>query len=89
MLTKACRLSVDLDQGWTRSGSSLGRLNFRQPVERGEIGPELFRAACPMGVEGLVSKHRERPYQAGRSKYWIKAKNWMHPGMYRVMDALA
>jgi ATP-dependent DNA ligase len=39
------------------------------PFERGEIGPELFRAACRMGLEGLVSKHRERPYQAGRSRY--------------------
>jgi len=28
-----------------------------------------------MGLEGLVSKHRDRPYQAGRSKHWIKVKN--------------
>jgi bifunctional non-homologous end joining protein LigD len=60
---------------------------FVNPFERGEIGPELFRAACRMGLEGLVSKHRERPYQAGRSKHWIKVKNRMHPAMYRVMDA--
>src|SRR5262245_23025465 len=40
---------------------------FVNPFERGEIGPELFRAACRMGLEGLVSKHRDRPYQAGRS----------------------
>jgi bifunctional non-homologous end joining protein LigD len=32
-----------------------------------EIGPDLFRAACGMGLEGLVSKHRDRPYRAGRS----------------------
>jgi ATP-dependent DNA ligase len=38
------------------------------PFERGEIGPELFRAACDMGLEGLVSKRRDRPYQGGRSK---------------------
>ncbi|WP_439370880.1 hypothetical protein [Bradyrhizobium sp. DASA03120] len=30
------------------------------PFEQGEMGPELFRAACNMGLEGLVSKHRER-----------------------------
>jgi bifunctional non-homologous end joining protein LigD len=59
------------------------------PFERGEIGPELFRAACRMRLEGLVSRHRERPYQAGRSKHWIKVKNRSHPAMYRVMDALA
>ena len=45
---------------------------FINPFEQGEIGPDLFRAACRMGLEGLVSKHRDRPYQAGRSKHWIK-----------------
>ena len=48
---------------------------FINPFEQGEIGPDLFRAACRMGLEGLVSKHRDRPYQAGRSKHWIKVKN--------------
>ncbi len=42
---------------------------FVAPFEQGEIGPDLFRAACNMGLEGLVSKRRDRPYQAGRSKY--------------------
>ena len=45
---------------------------FVAPFEQGEIGPDLFRAACRMGLEGLVSKHRDRPYQAARSKLWIK-----------------
>jgi bifunctional non-homologous end joining protein LigD len=40
---------------------------FVAPFEQGEIGPDLFRAACRMGLEGLVSKHRDRPYRAGRS----------------------
>jgi bifunctional non-homologous end joining protein LigD len=61
---------------------------FVNPFERGEIGPDLFRAACRMGLEGLVSKHRDRPYQSGRSKHWVKVKNRTHPAMYRVMDAL-
>jgi bifunctional non-homologous end joining protein LigD len=61
---------------------------FVTPFERGEIGPELFLAACRIGLEGLVSKHRERPYQAGRSKHWTKVKNRTHPAMYRVMEAL-
>ncbi|WP_371932908.1 hypothetical protein [Bradyrhizobium sp. CCGUVB23] len=59
------------------------------PFESGEIGPDLFRAACRIGLEGLVSKHRDRPYQAGRSMYWVKVKNRTHPAMHRVMDALA
>ena len=44
-------------------------------LKRDEIGPDLFRAACEMGLEGLVSKHRDRPYQSGRSKHWVKVKN--------------
>lgn len=59
------------------------------PFERGEIGPGLFRAACRMGLEGLVSKRRDRPYQGGRSKDWIKVKNRTHPAMERVMEAFA
>jgi ATP-dependent DNA ligase len=51
---------------------------FVAPFEAGEIGPDLFRAACDMGLEGLVSKRRDRPYQAGRSKDWIKMKNRKH-----------
>ena len=42
---------------------------FVAPFEQGEIGPDLFRAACGMGLKGLVSKRCDRPYQAGRSKY--------------------
>lgn len=60
---------------------------FINPFERGEIGPDLFRAACRMGLEGLVSKRRDRPYQAGRSKHWVKVKNRAHPAMSRVMEA--
>jgi bifunctional non-homologous end joining protein LigD len=62
---------------------------FNNPYETGAIGPDLFRAACRMGLEGLFSKCSDRPYQAGRSKLWVKVKNRAHPAMYRVMDALA
>ena len=53
---------------------------FVAPFEQGEIGPDLFRAACRMGLEGLVSKRRDRPYQAGASPHWVKVKNRKHPG---------
>jgi len=56
------------------------------PFERGEIGPDLFRAACRMGLEGLVSKHRERAYLAGRCAHWVKVKNSKHPAYRRVQD---
>jgi len=73
--------------------TNLNRLLTRRPVgifvapfEQGEIGPDLFRAACRMGLEGLVSKRWDRPYRAGRSKDWVKIKNKSHPAMSRVME---
>jgi bifunctional non-homologous end joining protein LigD len=60
---------------------------FIAPFEQGEIGPDLFRAACKMGVEGLVSKRRDRPYRAGRSPHWIKVKNPKSAAMVRAMEA--
>ena len=60
---------------------------FLSPFEQGEIGPDLFRKACEFGLEGLVSKHRDRPYQVGRSKHWIKVKNRKHPAFDRVQEA--
>ncbi|WP_312017207.1 RNA ligase family protein [Bradyrhizobium jicamae] len=56
------------------------------PFEQGEIGPDLYRHACLMGLEGLVSKRRDRPYRAGRSKDWVKVKNREHPAMGRKLD---
>jgi bifunctional non-homologous end joining protein LigD len=60
---------------------------FRSDFEQGEIGPDLFRHACLMGLEGLVSKHRERPYRGGRSPHWIKIKNRTHHSIDRVKEA--
>ena len=31
----------------------------------GELGPVMFKHACRMGLEGIVSKRRDKPYQAG------------------------
>jgi ATP-dependent DNA ligase len=76
--------------------ANLARLLARRPdgifvsdFEQGEIGPDLFRKACEFGLEGLVSKRRDKPYHAGRSKHWIKIKNRKHPAMSRVMEAFA
>jgi bifunctional non-homologous end joining protein LigD len=38
-----------------------------------------------MGLEGLVSKYRDRPYRGGRQKFWIKVKNRSHPAMERKL----
>jgi bifunctional non-homologous end joining protein LigD len=58
---------------------------FVAPFERGEIGPDLFTAACRMRLEGIVSKHRQRRYRA-KTCDWIKVKNRQHPAYGRVAD---
>jgi bifunctional non-homologous end joining protein LigD len=40
---------------------------FLSDFEQGAIGPDRFRHACLMGLEGMVSKHRESVYRGGRS----------------------
>ncbi len=35
-------------------------------------GDELLRVACAHGIEGIVAKHRERPYRSGRRPDWLK-----------------
>jgi bifunctional non-homologous end joining protein LigD len=62
---------------------------FVAHFEQGESGPELFRHACRMGLEGFVSKHRERRYRAGPCDHWLKVKNPKHPSIKRVKETFA
>ncbi len=53
---------------------------FVAPFETGNIGIDLFRAACRLGLECLVSKHRNRPDRGVRQKHWVKVgrqKHWI------------
>jgi hypothetical protein len=45
--------------------------------------PDLLTAE----VRRQMDQARDRPYQAGRSKHWIKVKNRSHPAMKPVMEA--
>jgi bifunctional non-homologous end joining protein LigD len=62
---------------------------FVAPFERARSVPTCFVRLAKWGLEGLVSKRRDRPYRAGRSPDWIKVKNRSHPAMERVKDAFA
>jgi ATP-dependent DNA ligase len=48
-------------------------------------GAVVFRAACNMGLEGIVAKRRDSRYRSGRSRDWIKVKNMAHPAIERAM----
>jgi ATP-dependent DNA ligase len=41
-----------------------------------------------MRLEGSVSKGRDRPYQASRSKHWLEVKNRKLPAMEREYPLL-
>jgi bifunctional non-homologous end joining protein LigD len=45
--------------------------------------------ACNMGIEGVVSKHLDRAYDAGKCKHWVKVKNPAHPAYSRVRDQIS
>jgi bifunctional non-homologous end joining protein LigD len=38
----------------------------------GTSGAKMFKQACEMGLEGVVSKVRERKYVSGRTNHWVK-----------------
>jgi ATP-dependent DNA ligase len=48
------------------------RLNEHLEHEDGEL---VFRHACKLGLEGIVSKRKDSPYRSGRSPDWLKIKN--------------
>lgn len=37
-------------------------------------GAALLANACSMGLEGIIAKHRDKPYRSGRTDDWIKIK---------------
>jgi hypothetical protein len=51
-------------------------------------GDALFRAACDMGLEGIVSKKMTSSYRSGKCKAWVKVKNQKAPGYRRGHDDL-
>jgi bifunctional non-homologous end joining protein LigD len=55
------------------------------PFELGEIGPDLFKTACNMGLKGLVSQRRDSRYRPGPSPIWIKVKNPASPATNREL----
>ena len=64
--TRKARLSSLVPAGAT------GALRFGEHIE-GD-GPAMVRSACSMGLEGVISKRRDRPYRSGRGADWVKIK---------------
>jgi bifunctional non-homologous end joining protein LigD len=41
-------------------------------------GPQFLRECCQRGVEGIISKRKDRPYLAARTLDWLKIKCTQH-----------
>jgi bifunctional non-homologous end joining protein LigD len=50
-----------------------------------EDGATVFREACKLGREGIVSKRIGSPYRSGRSPHWVKIKNPAAPAVRRLI----
>jgi bifunctional non-homologous end joining protein LigD len=59
------------------------QLNEHLEHEDGEV---VFRHACKMGLEGIVSKRLGSPYRSGRSPDWLKMKNPAAPAVKREAE---
>jgi bifunctional non-homologous end joining protein LigD len=46
----------------------------------------VFRHACKLGLEGIVSKRLGSPYVSGRSRHWVKSKNPAAPAVKREAE---
>ena len=62
------------------SGSQIS-LVFNECFE--EDGEIVFREACRLGCEGIVSKRLGSPYRSGRVPHWVKVKNPKAPAVKR------
>ena len=49
-------------------------------------GETVFRHACKLGLEGIVSKRKDSAYRSGRSPDWPKVKNANAPAVKREAE---
>ena len=59
------------------------RLNEHLECDDGET---VFRHACQLGLEGIVSKRKDSTYRSGRSRDWLKFKNPNAPAVKREAE---
>jgi bifunctional non-homologous end joining protein LigD len=51
-----------------------------------EDGAIIYREACNLGCEGIVSKRLGSSYRSGRAPHWIKVKNPAAPAVKREAE---
>jgi ATP-dependent DNA ligase len=56
------------------------------PLGALDPGDVVFRHACQLGLEGIVSKRKGSRYVSGRSRHCIKSKNPAAPSVKREAE---
>jgi bifunctional non-homologous end joining protein LigD len=54
------------------SAKAKGQLRYSDHVEGN--GPQFFKQACEYGMEGIISKLADSPYESTRNRNWLKTK---------------
>ena len=66
-------------------GKAIAGIQFNEHC--GDLPADVvFRHACKLGFEGIVSKRLGSPYQSGRSRDWLKMKNPTAPAVKREAE---
>jgi ATP-dependent DNA ligase len=72
-----------IPRNWSvRHPATIGSTKSKRTVARGFLyadhleadAEDIYRHACKMGLEGIVSKRRDSPYRSGRQQAWLKIK---------------
>jgi hypothetical protein len=84
MPSTSCTSAVTIcaDTNWSSAGPCCGRITAKAGPEllysdhmEGDEGEAMFRHACRLGLEGIVSKRVDSRYKSGRCLSWVKVKN--------------
>ena len=51
-----------------------------------DAGATVYKHACALGCEGIVSKRLGSPYRSGRVDHWLKVKNADAPAVKREAE---
>jgi ATP-dependent DNA ligase len=72
-----------LGSSFNRGFLELRTLGIVLSTHTADDGATIYRQACAMGLEGIVSKRLTAPYRSGPSRDWLKIKNPNSPAMAR------
>jgi ATP-dependent DNA ligase len=62
------------------------RLSLVLNAHYDDDGAIVYREACRLGCEGIVSKRLGSPYRSGRSLHWVKVKKPKAPAVTREAE---